>query len=53
MTERLVLPPKQKAAMMSKSSPFNLREWLIPPVLVPILLALLVVGALLYKTSPA
>jgi hypothetical protein len=38
---------------MSKSSSFNIREWLVPPVLLPIFLLLLIVGAILYNTNPA
>jgi hypothetical protein len=36
---------------MSESSSFNLREWLVPPVLVPIFLALLVAAAMLFNAS--
>jgi hypothetical protein len=32
---------------------FNFREWLVPPVLLPIFLGLLIVAAMLYNTSPA
>jgi hypothetical protein len=38
---------------MSKSSAFNIREWLVPPVLLPIFLVLLVAGAMLFNTNPA
>jgi hypothetical protein len=38
---------------MLKSSPFSFREWLVPPVLLPIFLVLLIIGALLYNTNPA
>jgi hypothetical protein len=33
---------------MPKSSSFNFREWLVPPVLLPIFLVLLVAAATLY-----
>jgi hypothetical protein len=38
---------------MSKSSSFDIREWLVPPVLLPIFLVLLIAGAMLLNTNPA
>jgi len=38
---------------MSKSPSFNLREWLVPPVLLPMFMALLIAAAVLYNISPA
>ena len=37
---------------MLKSPSFSLREWLVPPVLLPIFLVLLVAPALLFNASP-
>jgi hypothetical protein len=34
---------------MSKSEPFDLREWLVPPVLMPIFLVLLIAAAVLIQ----
>jgi hypothetical protein len=39
----------QKAADMSNTHKFNVREWLIPPVLLPIFFVLLVVAAMLIQ----
>jgi hypothetical protein len=38
---------------MSMPSSFNFRDWLVPPVLLPIFLVLLIAAAMLYNTSPA
>ena len=43
-----MLPPEPKAVEMAKLSTFNFREWLVPPVLLPIFLVLLIAGAMLY-----
>jgi hypothetical protein len=38
-----MLPPQSsEGGRMSKSDNFNIREWLVPPLLVPIFLALLI-----------
>jgi hypothetical protein len=34
---------------MSKSDTFNLRDWLVPPVLLPIFLVLLIAAAMLIQ----
>lgn len=34
---------------MSKSEPFDLRAWLVPPVLMPIFLVLLIAAAVLIQ----
>jgi hypothetical protein len=39
----------QKAVNMSNISKFNLREWLVPPVLLPIFFALLVAALMLIR----
>jgi hypothetical protein len=38
---------------MSKPSSFKIREWLVPPVLLPIFLVLLIAAAMLINISPA
>jgi hypothetical protein len=38
---------------MPKSPSFNFREWLVPPVLLPIFLVLLIAGAMLFNATPA
>ena len=53
MTESVRAPASTKGGQMSKSSSFNFREWLVPPVLLPIFLALLIVAAMLYNQNPA
>jgi hypothetical protein len=42
------LPPKKEAVSMSIQK-FNLREWLVPPILVPALLGLLIAGAVIVR----
>lgn len=38
-----------KGGPMSKSEPFDLREWLVPPVLMPVFLVLLIAAAVLIQ----
>jgi hypothetical protein len=38
---------------MSEPVSFNFRDWLVPPVLLPIFLVLLIVAVMLYNQSPA
>jgi hypothetical protein len=38
---------------MPKSPSSNVREWLVPPVLLPIFLGLLIAGAMLFNATPA
>jgi hypothetical protein len=45
VTEGLALPPKSRGGYMPNSR-FDLREWLVPPVLMPIFLVLLVAAAM-------
>ena len=47
VTESFALPPKPKGGHMPKFPAFNLREWLVPPVLMPIFLVLLVAAAMI------
>jgi hypothetical protein len=42
------LPPKKEAVIMSIQK-FNLREWLVPPILVPAFLGLLIAGAVIIR----
>jgi hypothetical protein len=46
MTESIALPPRQEAVNMSDSPGFNLREWLVPPVLLPVFFLLLVAASM-------
>jgi hypothetical protein len=39
----------QKAANMSNTSKFSIREWLVPPVLLPVFFVLLVAAAMLIQ----
>lgn len=44
VTESSALPPQPcEGGRMSKSDKFDIREWLVPPLLVPVFLALLIV----------
>ena len=49
VTESVALPPQPKGGHMSKIPKFNLREWLVPPVLMPIFLVLLVAAAMVIQ----
>jgi hypothetical protein len=46
VTESIALPPRPKAVNMSNIDKFSIREWLVPPILLPIFLALLVAAAM-------
>jgi len=48
VTESFALPPKPKGGHMPNSR-FDLREWLVPPVLMPIFLVLLVAAAMIIQ----
>jgi hypothetical protein len=48
VTESLKLLPKKEAVSMSIQK-FNLREWLVPPILVPAFLGLLIAGAVIIR----
>jgi hypothetical protein len=45
VTESIVLPPRPKAVNMSNIDKFSIREWLVPPILLPIFLVLLAATA--------
>ena len=49
VTESFALPPRPKAVNMSHVNKFNIREWLVPPILLPIFLVLLVAAAMLIQ----
>ena len=50
VTESIVLPPHPtKGGHMSVAYKFNLREWLVPPVLLPVFLALLIAVAVIIR----
>ena len=49
VTESVVLPPQPKGGHMSNFSRLSLREWLVPPVLMPIFLVLLVAAAMVIQ----
>ena len=49
VTESFALPPRPKAVTMSYVNKFSVREWLVPPILVPIFLVLLVAAAMLIR----
>jgi hypothetical protein len=49
VTESIALPPRPKAVNMSNLDKFSMREWLVPPILLPIFFVLLVVAAVLIQ----
>ena len=49
VTESFALPPRPKAVNMSHVNKFSIREWLVPPILMPIFLVLLVAAAMLIQ----
>ena len=49
VTESVALPPRPKGGHMSDVSKFNLSEWLVPPVLMPIFFALLIAAAVVFQ----
>jgi hypothetical protein len=49
VTESIALPPRPKAADMSNIYKFSVREWLVPPVLLPIFFVLLIAAAMLIQ----
>jgi len=49
VTESFALPPRPKAVNMSDVNKFGIREWLVPPILLPIFLVLLVVAAMVVQ----
>ena len=49
VTESLELPPQNRAVAMSGIQKFDLREWLVPPILVPLFLGLIVAGSVIVR----
>jgi hypothetical protein len=49
VTESFALPPRPKAVNMSNTGKFSMREWLVPPILLPVFFALLVAAAVLIQ----
>ena len=49
VTESVALPPQLKGGHMSDTLKFDLRDWLVPPVLLPIFLVLLVAAAMVIQ----
>lgn len=49
VTESFALPPRPQAVNMSHVNKFSIREWLVPPILLPIFLVLLVAAAMLIQ----
>jgi hypothetical protein len=45
VTESIALPPQPAGGSMPDTPKFDFREWLIPPVLMPIFFALLIAAA--------
>jgi len=49
VTESVALPPHQQGGHMSDTLKFDLRDWLVPPVLLPIFFALLIAAAVIIQ----
>ena len=49
VTESVALPPQPKGGYMPKIPASDLREWLVPPVLMPVFLVLLVAAAMVIQ----
>ena len=50
VTESVALPPRQReGGQMSDTRKFDLREWLVPPVLMPIFFGLLIAAAVIIQ----
>ena len=49
VTESSALPPRPKAVNMSHLNKFSIREWLVPPIVLPTFLVLLVAAAMLIQ----
>jgi hypothetical protein len=45
----MALPPQQTAGSMPHTPKFDFREWLVPPVLLPIFFGLLIAAALVIQ----
>jgi hypothetical protein len=49
VTESVALPPRPEAVNMSNIDKFSMREWLVPPILLPIFFTLLVAAVVLIR----
>jgi hypothetical protein len=49
VTESVVLPPQKTGGRVSNIQKFDLREWLVPPILLPIFFGLLVAAAVIIQ----
>jgi hypothetical protein len=49
VTESIALPPRPEAVNMSNISKSSIREWLVPPLLLPIFFVLLTAAAMLIQ----
>lgn len=49
VTESLELPPNAKNRQKSDTRKFDVREWLVPPVLMPVFFGLLIVAAVIIQ----
>jgi hypothetical protein len=49
VTESVALPPYQKAVDVSDFPRLSLREWLVPPVLLPIFFVVLIAASMLVQ----
>ena len=49
VTESIALPPRPQAVDMSSINKFSIREWLVPPILLPIFFVLLVASAMIIR----
>ena len=50
VTESIALPPRPQAVDMSSINKFSIREWLVPPVVVPLFLLLMVLASVLFRS---
>jgi hypothetical protein len=49
VTESVALPPQSTGGYLSNPAKFDLREWLVPPVLLPIFFGLLIAAAVILR----
>jgi hypothetical protein len=52
VTESIALPRRLKAVDMPNTNKFTIREWLVPPILLPIFFVLLVAAVMLIRWAP-
>jgi hypothetical protein len=49
VTESIALPPQQAGGSMPDTPQFDFREWLVPPVLLPVFFGLLIAAAIVLQ----